>query len=495
MYDQFFAAPLTTHLVPYLPAPLANLTDTLVQSGDALNEYVDSLAIQAWGIAEAWIYGGAFPYKSFVIGFALAVYLFETYLDYRQHRKLKEKQRPEGIASIVSQDDFAKANAYGLDKSRFSFVQSFVSQAQSLLFLSFDVLPWLWATVGSCLESYAGLGPEYEITQSLVFFIITSVASTVLSLPFNIFYTFVIEERHGFNKQTLQMFFADTVKELLVGAVIGLPTIAGFLRITQWAGPHFYVYVWGFVVALQITLVTIYPTIIQPLFNKLTPLEPGQLRSQIEALAARVHFPLTKLYVIDGSKRSAHSNAYFYGFFKNKRIVLYDTLLDHTDSEEICAILGHELGHWQMNHTIKLFFITQLHMFSLFYLFSLTVHNQAMFASFGFLSDAATASVGNPTPLLIGFMLFQYLYMPVENVMSFLMNILSRHNEFEADAYAFHLGYTQPLSSALIKLQLKNLGNMNPDPWYSAYHYSHPPLVERLHALESLAAQVDKKTS
>ncbi|CAG8790967.1 5335_t:CDS:2, partial [Racocetra persica] len=178
----------------------------------------------------------------------------------------------------------------------------------------------------------------------------------------------------------------------------------------------------------------------------------GELRERIEELASRIEFPLKKLYKIDGSKRSSHSNAYFYGFFKNKRIVLYDTLIEQADTGEILAIVGHELGHWYLNHTVRLYI------------------------SFGF----------DSRPILIGFILFQFIYSPIENLFTFLMNIKSRQHEFEADAYSKKLGYGAQLRSGLIKIQLKNLSNLNNDKWYSAYHFSHPPLPERLSALEKI---------
>ncbi|KAJ1983723.1 zinc metalloprotease [Dimargaris verticillata] len=513
VYATFITDPLARYVVPYIPEPLANLTQTLAQSRTGFGKQTERMANDALVLssnlyenlstdsvrdllhatltgvgmdsltASRWLQGDL-PYKTLIMGIATALYLFETYLTYRQHQRLKVKIRPAAIVSIVTEDDFARANAYGLDKSRFSLVKSLFSHLQTLLVLHYDTLPWLWHAVGTALARYTGLGPEYEITQSMVFFMASMLLTTLLSLPFDLYYTFVVEARHGFNKQTVGLFFQDMVKSLALGGIIGGPIIAGFLRIIQWAGPNFYVHVWVFVVAVQLVMLTIYPTLIQPLFNKFTPLQDDTLRAQIEALAARLQFPLTKLYVVDGSKRSAHSNAYFYGFFKNKRIVLFDTLLDHADHEEICAVLGHELGHWKMNHVLRLFFITQAHIFTLFYLFSLVIHNQAMYHSFGFYDTM---------PLLVGFMLFQYLYLPVESVIELAMNILSRYNEFQADAFAVSLGYARPLSTALIKLQLKNLGNMNPDPWYSAYHYSHPPLVERLNALEAAEAALDKK--
>lgn len=202
-------------------------------------------------------------------------------------------------------------------------------------------------------------------------------------------------------------------------------------------------------------------------------MEEGELRSRIEALAARISFPLKKLYVIDGSKRSSHSNAYFYGFGKNKHIVLYDTLIEHSDNDEICAVLAHELGHWKMGHTLKLLVVNQIHLLTIFFLFSLFIHNKQLYDHFGF----------DTMPTLIGFMLFQFIYSPVESVIGFLQHVYQRKNEYEADAYALKLGYASTLRSALIKLSIKNLGGFNVDPLYSAWNHSHPSLVERLNAL------------
>ena len=202
-------------------------------------------------------------------------------------------------------------------------------------------------------------------------------------------------------------------------------------------------------------------------------MEDGELKTKIEALAERIKFPLKKLYVIDGSKRSSHSNAYFYGFGKNKHIVLYDTLIEHSNNEEICAVLAHEIGHWQMSHTLKLMGVTQANLLFIFWLFSLFIHSNKLYSDFGF----------STMPTLIGFMLFQFIYSPLESVTGFLMHVYQRKNEYEADAYALKLGYASTLRSALIKLSVKNLGGFNVDPLYSAWNHSHPSLVERLNAL------------
>ncbi|KAJ3085354.1 CAAX prenyl protease 1 [Quaeritorhiza haematococci] len=412
------------------------------------------------------------PFKSYVLGFSYVIFLWENYLSYRQHQKLKEKKIPHALESIVKQEDFEKANAYGLDKSKFGFVSGIFSQIQTTIVFYYDLLPWFWNFAGSWI-TYFGLEGNWEITQSIIFLVVISLISTVLNLPFSLYYTFVIEERHGFNKQTLGLFFADFLKGLLISGIIGVPVVAAFLWIIQWTGDNFALYVWLFMLVFQLVMVTIYPTLIQPLFNKFTPLEEGELKDKIHALAARIGFPLTKLFVIDGSKRSSHSNAYFYGFFKNKRIVLFDTLLEHSENEEVCGVLAHELGHWKHNHITKTLIITQTHLFLIFYLFAGFIHFDPLYKSFGFDSQ----------PILIGFLLFQYIYMPVESVAGFAMNILSRFHEFQADHFAKSLGYAKVLKSALVKLHTKNLGNMNPDSLYSQWHYSHPPLVERLNAI------------
>nr|CAG8632869.1 5422_t:CDS:2 [Entrophospora candida] len=386
------------------------------------------------------------PYKEFCLTFSWAVYTFEQYLSYRQYLKIKEPKPPKSLQHIEEViKKFSKTQEYSLDKARFSFVSTLISQIQSTWIIVFDILPWLWSLSGDWLE-YAGYEKDYEITHSLVFTVVFILMTYLMSLPFSLYYTFVIEERHGFNKMTVGLFFMDMIKGFLIAGVIGLPILALLLQIIKWSGDAFYFYVWIFTIIINFVLLTIYPTLIQPLFNKVTPLPKEELRSQIEALASRVSFPLKKLYVIDGSKRSSHSNAYFYGFFKNKRIVLYDTLIEQADTEEILAVVCHELGHWSLNHTVKVLIISQLH----------------------------------------SFMLFQFIYSPIDNAISFFMNILSRKHEFEADAYAKKLGYGAQLRSGLIKLQIENLSNLNNDSWYSAYHFSHPPLPERLNALEKI---------
>lgn len=407
------------------------------------------------------------------MGFSCIVFGFEQYLNFRQFKRYLMLERPTELADIVTKEDFKKAQAYNLDKSRFGFIESLYKQIETVFLLQYDALPYIWDASGNILYTLTGYGTEYEILHSLVFLMFFTTISTLTAIPFNLYSTFVVEEKHGFNKQTIGLFFTDILKGQLVMATIMLPFMSLFLWIIKSTGDNFFFYVWIIVIVFQLFIITIYPTFIQPLFNKLTPMEEGELRSKIEALAARIEFPLKKLYIIDGSKRSSHSNAYFYGFGKNKHIVLFDTLIEHSDNEEICAVLAHELGHWKMNHTLKLMGVTQVNLLIIFWLFSLFIHNKQLYFDFGF----------NTMPTLIGFLLFQFIYSPLESVTGFLMHVYQRKNEYEADAYALKLGYASTLRSALIKLSVKNLGGFNVDPWYSAWNHSHPSLVERLHAL------------
>jgi STE24 endopeptidase len=327
-----------------------------------------------------------------------------------------------------------------------------------------------------------------DIKVSLVFLGITTVISTLTSLPFELYSTFEIERKHGFNKQTYQLFIVDKIKGLVLTAVIGGPFVALLLYIIQVGGPYFYFYVWAFLFAFSVFMMTIVPVVIMPLFNKYEPLPDGPLKTRIYELADQLKYPLTKLFVVDGSKRSSHSNAYMYGFGNNKRIVLFDTLLEQVTDDEILAILGHELGHWKLGHTLTNFVVTQVYFGAAFYAFSLTFGSSDLYAAFGF-NDPS-----RPAPTIIALLLFfQTLWAPVDKILSFILTAFSRYNEFAADRFSVDLDMSRKLQSGLCKIHLENLGAMCPDWLYSTYHYSHPPLVERLSAMMALDNQKSKK--
>merc|ERR1719422_1000241 len=268
---------------------------------------------------------------------------------------------------------------------------------------------YFWDLAGSTMTSLGYDVSNNEIIMSLLFTFYMSIFSTITGLPFSIYSTFVVEERHGFNKQTPGFYAKDQIKKFVVGQVIQSPILAGIIKIVYWGGDYFFIYLWLFAASLTLFLMTVYPDFIAPLFDKYTPMPDGQLRTDIENLAASVEFPLYKLFVVEGSKRSSHSNAYFYGFFKFKRIVLFDTLLEEGEREklkteedkkdeddkdekiktgcnnnEIVAVLGHELGHWKLNHVAKNIVIGQVQIFLMFALFAYLSKAKPLYEAFGF---------------------------------------------------------------------------------------------------------------
>ncbi|XP_048239837.1 CAAX prenyl protease 1 homolog [Haliotis rufescens] len=466
-----------------------------------------------------------------VVCFLWLVYLWETYLSSRQRNVYKTATKvPSALENVLDVETFEKARVYQLDKSNFSFYHDVYSQIESTLILVFGGMPFVWSLAGGMMARH-GYGADYEILQSVVFTIIWMLYSTFTSLPWSLYSTFVVEEKHGFNKQTLGFFFKDQAKKFVVMQLITLPITASLVYIIKAGGDYFFIYAWLFTLIVSLMLITIYADYIAPLFDKFTPLPDGPLRDQIEKLADSISFPLKKLYVVEGSKRSSHSNAYFYGFFKNKRIVLFDTLLEGYKSEEerkkeeekkeeerkkaeeaaagdaetkeesdeenekkeeetekkekrkqgcndeeVLAVLSHELGHWKLSHNLKNLIISQVNMFLCFMVFAMLINRKDLFLAFGF----------NTQPKLIGlFIIFQFIFSPYNEVLSFCMTMLSRTFEFQADAFAKTLHRATALKSALIKLNKDNLGFPVSDWLFSTWHYSHPPLLERLKALEA----------
>ncbi|KAK6640946.1 hypothetical protein RUM44_012644 [Polyplax serrata] len=435
-----------------------------------------------------------------VILFMVAEFTWEFYLAIRQHKIYRKHTKiPNELIGILSQDTFDKARLYAIDKSKFSMVNDALSLAFAIAFLFCDGLLLSWNYGGNICKSMGF--KENEIIQTAVTVFVLNILTFVVGLPSNIYYTFVVEQKHGFNKQTPSFYACDKLKMLVLNQVIVVPLMCGIIYIVKIGGDYFFVYLWVFVMAITLFLYTIYPDYIAPLFDKYTVLPKGELREEIEKLASSVDFPLYKLYVVEGSKRSAHSNAYFYGFFKNKRIVLFDTLLKDYEPEnskkdtkkeeetkldkqekkgcdtmEVLAVLGHELGHWKYNHVLKNLVIMQANLFLLFLVFGKLFHYKALYAAFGFYDS---------TPILIGFIIvFHFICLPYFELVNFCIAILSRRFEFQADQFAKSLGRVNHLKLALIKLNSDNLGFPIYDPWYSKWHHSHPPLLERLQALD-----------
>ena len=301
-----------------------------------------------------------FPWKRLIIGFSVAQFLFEGFLGLRQYRVLQKTKPPKVLELEVSQDVFDKSQAYGRAKAKFTLVNNIINQAQNIAFYQFDILPKLWSWTGHLLLRYAPTRFTGEISHSVAFMLAFLVINQILNLPSSIYHTFVLEEKFGFNKQTPQLFVTDIIKSNLLTFVLVPPILSGFLAIIKKTGAQFFYYLWVFAAALQVFMITIYPIAILPLFNKLSPLQEGKLKTDVEGLAQKLKFPLHELYVIDGSKRSAHSNAYFFGLPWKKHIVIYDTLIEKSETQEVVAVLAHELGHWSLGHTTKMFGINQV---------------------------------------------------------------------------------------------------------------------------------------
>lgn len=301
-----------------------------------------------------------FPWKRLIIGFSVGQFVFESLLSLRQYQVLGRPKPPKVLEKEISQETFDKSQAYGRAKIQFEIISGFLGQIQNFAVLHFDVLPKLWSWTGELLLKYAPARFTGEISHSIVFILAFVFMQQILSLPTQIYHTFVLEEKFGFNKQTPQLFVTDLLKSQMLTFVLAPPILAGFLSIIKKTGNQFFFYLWLFAAGLQMFMITVYPIAILPLFNKLSPLEDGELKTNVEALAKKLNFPLHELYVIDGSKRSAHSNAYFFGLPWKKHIVIYDTLIEKSETQEVVAVLGHELGHWSLGHTTKLFGIAQV---------------------------------------------------------------------------------------------------------------------------------------
>jgi len=434
----------------------------------------------------------------FTIAFGASIFVLEKYLDYRQRSKFvgaRGKPLPDELVQAEIDDtNFKKSLDYGIDKLGFGMFESSFSFLENLLTLLIGLSPCLWDTAAYNATHYGLVNKDNslvytEIVHTVLFLGMVTLINEVIYLWFSLYSTFVIEEKHGFNKTSFTTFFTDKLKNLALSIVIGVPLLSVMIYIVISMGPYFYAYLWLFMFIFSLFFMTVWPEYIAPLYNKYTPIDEGPVYDSIKKLADSVEFPLTKLFVVDGSQRSAHSNAYFYGFFKNKRIVIYDTLQEQVEREELLAILGHEIGHWKMWHSIQGFVVTQIHMFLMFYVYSLVQHTPGLFTAFGY-------SFKGQAPVLVSLMLFSNVFWsPFEKFVMFCMNINSRRNEFQADKYACDLGMGAPLGTGLIKISVENKGaaTMLPDKLYSTYHFSHPPLVERLAAINEAIGKGKKR--
>jgi STE24 endopeptidase len=403
-----------------------------------------------------------------ILAAILADFILETIAD-RLNLESLSKKLPQEFEDVYDEETYSRSQSYTRERTSFGF---FTGTFDLVLLLGF------WFAGGfNWLDQWArafGYGP---ILTGLIFIGVLILAKSIISIPFSIYSTFVIEERYGFNKTTPKTFMLDRIKGLFLTAVIGAPLLAGIIAFFEYGGQWAWAYAWGAVTLFSLVMQYVAPTWIMPLFNKFEPLEDQELKEAIESYAEKVDFPFEGVYVMDGSKRSSKSNAFFTGFGKNKRIALFDTLIEKQTNEELLAVLAHEIGHYKKNHIIKNMGISVIHTGILFLLLSIFLNVEGLFDAFYMEQMSVYA----------GLLFFGLLYTPVETILGIAMQALSRKHEFQADRFAADtIQDSEWMVRALKKLSKDNLSNLTPHPFYVFLNYSHPPILQRIRAIRSL---------
>ncbi|MBU0482892.1 MAG: M48 family metallopeptidase [Proteobacteria bacterium] len=406
-------------------------------------------------------------YAIIILSALLANFVLELVADLLNLKALRP-ELPAEFQDIYDVDEYARSQNYTRVKTKFGFVVGTVDLAIMLLFWLLGGFNWL-----DIIARSWGFGP---IVTGLFYMGLLILGKTILSLPFKVYSTFVIEEKFGFNKTTATTFIADLGKGLLLTAILGGLVMACIIGIFENSGPLAWLYCWAAVTIFILFIQFIAPTWIMPLFNKFTPLAEGALKDAIFAFAKSVNFSLQNVFVMDGSKRSSKSNAFFTGFGKHKRIALFDTLIAKHSVAELVAVLAHEIGHYQKKHILQGMAISILHTGVMLYLLSIFVHHHGLFSAFYMDHSSVYA----------GLIFFGLLFTPIELILSVFMHILSRHNEFEADRFtAQTTNDPDSMIQALKKLSAHNLSNLTPHPFQVFLHYSHPPLLTRITAIRN----------
>lgn len=399
-------------------------------------------------------------------------FLFDLTLAVLNMRFVKRHadKMPEFFKGHIDEDTYSRSVDYTLTKGRFGIISSFYSAVLLLVI----ILCGFFGDLDTFVKSFS-LG---QYTTGVIYVFALTFILSIFQIPFELYSTFVIEERFGFNKTTWKVWFTDKLKGIVVGLIILLPMLYGLFWFMDSAGKFWWIYAFLFITGLQLLVMYIYPVLIAPLFNKFEPLEDGELKKAIFTLAEKVSFKTSGVFLMDGSRRSGHGNAYFTGFGKNKRIVLFDTLIESLSTEQTVAVLAHEMGHEKKAHIKKSLLLSLVIMFFTFWVLSLLINYLPFFEAFGF------DSVSYHGALII----FAFAFEPVTYFLTPLFSSLSRRFEYQADAFAVNaVGNSEDLSQALLSLSKKNLSNFTPHPLYSFFHYSHPTLHERIGAMKMKA--------
>ena len=399
-----------------------------------------------------------------IIGLVIFNFLFSTGLEYINHINWKDLI-PNELKDFYKPEKYKKAREYSIKRNKISLISSLFGFVLIISLLCFDGYGYI---------NNFSLNYNSSYIQSGVFFIILYFISSIISIPFSYYSTFVIEEKFGFNKTTKNTFFLDIIKSFIITLIIGSVLLFPSIYLFETLESGFWIWLWIGVSALMIFINMFYADLIVPIFNKLTPLENGDLRKKIEEYSSKVGYLLKNVYVIDGSKRSTKANAFFSGLGPKKTIALYDTLIDKHTDDELVAVLAHEVGHYKKKHIFSglLLTIVQLGITAFFLEFCLKQ------------PEISYALGGAEMSFHLGLIGFSFIFYPISLISGIFMNYLSRKNEFEADSYAKETSSGHHLSLALKKLSVDSLSNIYPHPVYVFIHYSHPPLIKRLKALK-----------
>jgi STE24 endopeptidase len=380
----------------------------------------------------------------------------------------RQKDIPIPFINIYTQDDFKKSIKYTKEKTYFKIV--------ALLIKTVVLFTMIITGFFGALDNWLYIYIPDEFSRGIIYPFAVMLVFYVIGLPQSYYYQFRLEDRFGFNRMSLSTFFTDQLKAIMLGLIIGIPLLASLLWIINKSGSYWWVFAFLLVMGFQLLTAAVYPVLLAPIFNKFTPLADGSLKSRIEQLTKDLHFRIAGIFTMDGSKRSSHSNAFFSGLGRMRRIVLFDTLTQSHNDDEIVAVIAHEIGHNAKKHIQKGLILSSIVTLAMFYVLSKAIVWPEFYEALGAYKPAI--HVG-----LVLFILFSSVFMFPINP---LFTLLSRIHEYEADEFSVSTtGNKDHLKTALIKLTKENLGNLNPHPWYSAYHYSHPTTIERIKAIDA----------
>lgn len=404
-------------------------------------------------------------YFIIIIGIIIFEYVLSFIIRTLNIRSL-DPNLPQEFSDTFDEDKYKKSQLYAKANSSFDGITSTYSLLLGLIFI--------FSGFYNTIDIYARSFEFNNILTGLSFFLILTLISDLLSMPFSLYRTFVIEEKFGFNKTTISTYFTDKAKQYLLMIIIGGPVLGAILYFFENTGELGWLYVWLFITFFSIIMQPIFNNFIAPMFNKFTPLEDGPLKEKITEYLNKVNFPVKKLEVVDGSKRSAHSNAYFSGFGKSKRIALFDTLVDQLDDNEILAVIAHEVGHYKLKHIHSGIILSSIQTGIMFFILSFFIMNESLFSVFYMDNLSIYASL----------LFFSMLYSPISMITGIVFMIISRKNEFSADAYSSKTAnLPESLISGLKKMSKENLSNLTPH-WLNVFlNYSHPPVIDRINAL------------